>query len=398
LSVAPPLHPREARFYELDILRGLAAITVVFFHYKHFLLVSDAVGFDYGHMPFSTILMPFYLYGQFFVELFFAISGYVFFWLYARPIEAGQTDAWRFFVARFARLYPLYVVTLMIVAALQLAYRSQYGDDFIYNKDTPFNFVLNLLMVQQWIPYAVQSFNGPAWSISVEVFLYALFFALCAWRLNRIWVLAVLFGAGVVIRILSDPTVDFVRGVPSFFEGGLVFYAVQTLRKPANALWRKRIVLALSVLLPVLWGVSYARGFHPINVLVEPGLFAAIFSVVGFLYVVMPLSLLALGLMQDRWRTPWLSRDHLHKISWIGDISYSIYLIHFPLQLSLMLAMARLPFAERAQIFSSPLALLAFMAAAAGLGWLSFHYFEMPMRRYLQKRMRPALAPPSGVR
>lgn len=398
MSVAPPLHPREARFYELDILRGLAAIVVVFFHYKHFLLISDAAGFDYAHMPFSAVLMPFYLYGQFFVELFFAISGYVFFWLYARAIEEGRTGPWSFFVARFARLYPLYVVTLLAVVGLQLAYRSLYGEDFIYNEDTPLNFVLNLLMIQQWLPFAVQSFNGPAWSISVEVFLYTLFFVLCAWRFNRIWMLAALFGAGVVIRILSDPTVDFVRGVPSFFEGGLVFYAVQALRKPANALWRKRLVLALSVLLPVLWCVSYARAFHPINVLLEPGVFAAIFSVVGFLYVVMPLSLLALGLMQDQWRAAWLSRDRLHKISWIGDISYSIYLIHFPLQLAIMLVMARLPFAERAHIFSSPLALLAFMAAAAGLGWLSFHYFEMPMRRYLQKRMRPVLAPPSGVR
>jgi peptidoglycan/LPS O-acetylase OafA/YrhL len=349
-------------------------------------------------MPFSAVLMPFYLYGQFFVELFFAISGYVFFWLYARSIADRRTGVWAFFVARFARLYPLYIVTLLVVAVLQLAYRGLYGDDYIYNENMPFNFVLNLLMVQQWLPYAVQSFNGPAWSISVEVFLYALFFALCAWRKNRIWVLALLFGIGVVIRVLSDPTVDFVRGVPSFFEGGLIFYAVQTLRKPPNDIWRKRIMLALCVMLPILWMVSYVRGFHQINVLVEPGLFAAVFSVVGFLYVVMPLSLLALGLMQDHWRTAWLSRVNLHKVSWIGDISYSIYLIHFPLQLAIMLVMARLPFAKRAEIFSSPLALMGFMAAAAGLGWLSFHYFEMPMRRYLQKRMRPALAPPSGVR
>ncbi len=402
LSAAPPLnppiHPKEARFYELDILRGLAAITVVFFHYKHFLLVNAAVGFDYDHMPFSAVLMPFYLYGQFFVELFFAISGYVFFWLYARPIEEGRTDAWHFFVARFARLYPLYFVTLIIVAGLQFAYRSQYGGDFIYIGDTFGNFVLNLLMVQQWLPYAAQSFNGPAWSISVEVFLYALFFLLCVWRQSNIRVLVGLFLAGAVVRVLSDPTVDFVRGVPSFFEGGLVYYAVRMLRRPEYTVWRKRVMLALCVGLPVLWGVSYIRGFHPINVLVEPGVFAAIFSVVGFLYVVMPLSLLALGLMQDHWRTPWLSRENLHKISWIGDISYSIYLIHFPLQLGLMLVLARLPFAQRAVIFSSPLMLLVFMALAAGLGWLSFRYFEMPMRRYLTRRMRPLLAPSPAVR
>lgn len=398
MSATAPLHPREARFYELDILRGLAAITVVFFHYKHFLLISDAAGFDYGHMPFSSVLMPFYIYGQFFVELFFTISGYVFFWLYAQSIEARKTGAWSFFVARFARLYPLYFVTLIVVAGLQFAYRGQYGDDFIYNGDTIANFLLNLVMVQQWLPYAAQSFNGPAWSISVEVFLYALFFMLCVWRLNDIRVLTGLFLIGVVVRVLSDPTVDFVRGVPSFFEGGLVFYAVRVLRRTESAVWRRRVVLALAVALPILWALSYARGFHQINVLVEPGFFAAIFSVVSFLYIVMPLTLLALGLMQDHWHLSWFSRENLHKVSWIGDISYSIYLIHFPLQLGLMLILARLPFAQRAVIFSSPLMLLTFMALAAGLGWLSFRYFEMPMRRYLTRRMRPWLAPSAAVR
>ena len=383
-----PLHAREPRFHELDILRGLAAITVVIFHYKHFLLISDAAGFDYGHMPFHTVLMPLYVYGQFFVELFFAISGYVFFWLYAQAVETHRTGPWSFFVARFARLYPLYLVTLLIVAALQALYRGQYGADFIYKGDTLAAFVLNLLMVQQWVPGALQSFNGPAWSISVEVFLYAVFFLLCWFRLNRIWVLVLLFAAGVIIRVNSDPTLDFVRGVPSFFEGGLVFYAVQALRR--HEAWRRRAVIGLAVALPALWALSYARGFQPINTLLAPGLVNAALSVVTFLYVLLPLTLLLLGLMQDHWR--WLSRDGLHKVSWVGDISYSIYLIHFPLQLLVMLVLARLPFVERAHIFASPLSLLGFMVVAAGLAWLSFHLFEMPLRRYLTRRMRPLVS------
>ncbi len=382
-----PLHAREPRFHELDILRGLAAITVVVFHYKHFLLISDAAGFDYADMPFHRVLMPLYVYGQFFVELFFAISGYVFFWLYARAVEDHRTGPWSFFVARFARLYPLYIVTLLAVAGLQALYRHHFGADFIYKDDSPGTFFLNVLMIQQWIPWAQQSFNGPAWSISVEVFLYAVFFLLCWFRLNRIWVLALLCTAGIVVRVMGDPTVDFVRGVPSFFEGGLIFYAVQALRR--HETWRKRVMLGLAVALPLLWGLSYARGFQPINVLVEPGVIAFIFSVVTFLYVLVPLTLLALGLMQDHWGVSWLSRDSLHRISWIGDISYSIYLIHFPLQLVVMLVLARLPFAQRAHVFASPFTLPAFMAVAAGLAWLSFHYFEMPLRRYLTRRMRP---------
>ena len=387
------LHPHKARFYELDILRGVAALVVVFFHYKHFLLISEAAGFDYAHMPLSAIFMPLYLYGQFFVELFFAISGYVFFWLYAEAIASRHTSAWAFFVARFSRLYPLYIVTLLAVVALQALYP---GDDFIYRQDTPVNFVLNLFMVQQWVPYAVQSFNGPAWSISVEVFLYALFFLICFFGWNRPWVLGGLFVAGAILRLMSDPTVDFVRGVPSFFQGGLIYYAVQLLSR--HETWRRRVMLWLCVILPVAWIISYVRGFRPVNVLMEPGLMGTWLSVPVFLYVVLPLSLLALGLMQGHWRVKWLSRDSLHRISWIGDISYSVYLIHFPLQLTIMLGLSGLSPAVRLALFGSPLSLLIFMALASGLGWLSFHYLEMPARRYLTKRLRPLLAPSPAMR
>jgi peptidoglycan/LPS O-acetylase OafA/YrhL len=393
LSAAAPLHPREARFYELDILRGVAALVVVLFHYKHFLLISDAVGFDYAHMPLGAILMPLYLYGQFFVEMFFAISGYVFFWLYAEAISRRRTGAGAFFLARFSRLYPLYIVTLLVVALLQLAYP---GDDFIYKQDTPLNFVLNLFMVQQWVPYAVQSFNGPSWSISVEVFLYALFFIVCFFGWNRPWVLAALFVIGAIIRLLSDPTVDFLRGVPSFFQGGLIYYAVRALRR--HEVWRRRVMAWLCVLLPVVWIISFARGFRSVNVLAEPGLAGTLLSVPTFLYLVLPLSLLALGLMQTHWRAGCLSRENLHRISWIGDISYSVYLIHFPLQLAIMLGLSGLSLSARLAIFGSPLSLLAFMALASGLGWLSFHYLEMPARHYLSKRLRPLLAQTPAVR
>ncbi|MEI9902577.1 MAG: acyltransferase family protein [Asticcacaulis sp.] len=185
---------------------------------------------------------------------------------------------------------------------------------------------------------------------------------------------------------MSDPTVDFLRGVPSFFEGALVFYAVQALRR--HETWRRRAVLALAAILPALWVLSYLRGFQPINTLVAPGIVNGLLSVVTFLYVLMPLTLLALGLMQDHW--PGL--DSLHKVSWIGDISYSIYLIHFPLQLVVMLALAHLPFVMRAHILALPWALLGFIAVAAGLAWLSFHFFEMPLRRYLSQRMRPLVS------
>lgn len=386
----------EPRFYELDILRGVAALMVVVFHYKHFLLISDGSGFDVAHLPFATLLAPLYVYGQFFVELFFSISGYVFFWLYATAIADRHTTARTFFIARFARLYPLYFATLIFVAAGQGLLLLLYGHTFIYHSNTPGYFVLNLFMVHEWLPYAAMSFNGPSWSISVEVFLYLLFFLLCLMRLNRPLILVAVIGLGILFKLVfAAEASDFGRGVPSFFLGGLVFHAVKTLRGARWGVWRRRIEMALAWLLPPLWLLTYAGGAGWLVTAPVPLNF--VFSTDGFVYVVLPLSLLFLGLRQGTWRARFLQDAALHRIAWIGDTSYSLYLLHFPLQLAVMLVMARFSDAVRLAVFSSPLFFIAFFAVAIGLAWLSFTFFEMPVRRYLKLAMTRRLAPAAAI-
>ncbi|MBW8735379.1 MAG: hypothetical protein JF571_13960 [Asticcacaulis sp.] len=49
-----------------------------------------------------------------------------------------------------------------------------------------------------------------------------------------------------------------------------------------------------------------------------------------------------------------------------------------------MILMAHFSFATRVAVFSSPLTLIAFLAAGAGLARLSFIYFEMPMREWIK--------------
>jgi peptidoglycan/LPS O-acetylase OafA/YrhL len=406
LSTAPPssasvlAKPSEGRFYELDILRGLAAFLVVIFHYKHF-LYKDMGVFEYAHMPFKPLLMPVFIYGQYFVELFFTISGYVFFWLYSEAIAERRNDAKAFFIARFSRLYPLYFVTFIAVALIQALFRALYGYDFIYEHNSLVNFALNLFMVHQWVPHPELSFNGPSWSISVEVFLYTLFFGLCFFRLNKLLPLLGLVGIGLVVRLCQiEPINDFSRGIPSFFLGGLVFYAVRSLKAEGYAIWRQRVALALTFVVPALWLFLYIRtqlapGVTQAALVAAADATAAppevdltlsdyLFSNTSFIYVLMPLTLLWLGLKQGQWGVRWLDNTHLHRLSWIGDISYSLYLIHFPLQLALMLIMAHWPLETRAPILGSSVVFVVFMTLASGLAWLSYTYFERPAQRFLR--------------
>jgi peptidoglycan/LPS O-acetylase OafA/YrhL len=157
-------------------------------------------------------------------------------------------------------------------------------------------------------------------------------------------------------------------------------------------------VLALAVLLPCLWVISYMNGRVELPNRGAANLAEYLFNTETFLYVVLPLNVLALGLMQDHWKTKLMDRANLHKVSWIGDISYSVYLLHFPLQLAIMMVLSHWPFAQRVQVFGSPLTFVAFMGIAMGLGWLSHRYFEMPAQRFLRRWLTQRLVKPQSVR
>ena len=87
-------HLGSGRVLELDALRGLAALAVVFYHYT--------TRFDqlFGH----TFPLPWSVsWGHYGVDLFFMLSGFVILMTLERT-----SDSWKFAWGRFSRLYPAY--------------------------------------------------------------------------------------------------------------------------------------------------------------------------------------------------------------------------------------------------------------------------------------------------
>lgn len=106
------------------------------------------------------------------VSFFFVLSGFILTWNY--PVLVDWSDRKKFWLARFARIWPLHLTTCLLWIAL------------IFNFDHSTNFpgvegivklIANLLLIQVWVPIHSWglSFNGVAWSISVELFFYAMF-------------------------------------------------------------------------------------------------------------------------------------------------------------------------------------------------------------------------------
>jgi peptidoglycan/LPS O-acetylase OafA/YrhL len=175
-------------------LRGYAALGVCVFHYT-----MPWTAYDNWAMPLAR-------HGFYGVAIFFVLSGFILFHVYRTWFDRTVTAAryGRFMWHRFARIYPLHILLLVVAAGLTVEgpWGAMRGNQF----DTPLTFVLNVLLVHAWGYHAI-SWNGPSWTISVEFFAYLLF-PFLAVMVRRGHILA-LCGIGA----LAVFALEFSRGV-----------------------------------------------------------------------------------------------------------------------------------------------------------------------------------------
>ncbi|HEY4123267.1 MAG TPA: acyltransferase, partial [Rhizomicrobium sp.] len=350
----------QRRLHSLDALRGIAALAVVLWHWQHFATLGGA-GWPREAQPFYALLKPGYLYGWIAVDLFFALSGFVFFWLYADAIAARRMTPGRFALLRFSRLYPLHWLTLAAVAILQWTYHRNTGTFFIYQTNDLMHFAASIALAQNWF-HGTESFNGPSWSISVEVLLYIVFFVLCRLRLINWQSALAMVLVGFAIRHFHLSALTG-RGVMAFFIGGIAFHVTEWIRGRADAV---RLSWCAVILAAAVWMVAIAQLYWPAlgnEVSRLADLLGHEAPVLLFVVLVGAPTLVALALHEQ------VLRFDYSKLSLLGDISYSTYLLHFPLQL--LIANIAVQQGWAAQDFMSPLVLVAFYAVLIGLGTLS---------------------------
>lgn len=354
---------KPERYEALDVLRGLAALTVVLWHWQHFsfnpqtgLMLTNPAD---AASPLFWLLKPLYLYGRWGVDLFFQISGFVFYYLYAEKIRSRQTGVGRFTLLRFSRLYPLHLITLIITAGLQFWFFRQHNFYFVYQDNSVLNFFKHLFFASNWLPSEPYSFNGPAWSVSVEILLYAVFFITAYVGLTRPIALAVFCVLGAIATLAVGENVG--RGLMSFFLGGLCWYALRSLREKRLRLEAlTSIAGAAGALCVGLWLRQKAPAFE-----------------LAFKYIGFPCLILAASYWGRR--IEFATRP----LAWIGNVSYSSYLIHFPLQLMLVSIAAAMGLAID---YASPWVLLVFFAGLIGLSLASYYILELPCQNKLRNR------------
>lgn len=346
----------------LDGLRGLAALSVLLCHYANFFFLpgQSTVHPDWWTTrPGADWLGPIYPQGMYAVNVFWIISGFVL----AHVYLGAKTGTKAFAVHRFARLYPLHLVTLLVMAGLQLLALQRFGTWIIYDHNDWLHFVEQLLFASGWGIDKHVSFNGPIWSVSVELLVYALFWVLRDWLHHRglVAALAMSIGAGMLVLI----GIDWLMFACSlhFFFGTAIAMAWRQLQA------RRQLAKALAAVLLAL-GIPLLQSSNQ-----------AVFTALGINAFFGGLILL-LASLEDR------APQKLRQASqWLGDASYGTYLWHLPFTVFLLIAFAdRIDFMKLA---SHGWFLIAWLGAMLALGRLSYTYLEYPSRVILRRLMMP---------
>jgi peptidoglycan/LPS O-acetylase OafA/YrhL len=187
-SEAKPVKAKKERLPALSGLRILAALNIVFFHF------SNPKWFG----PFAPIVAN----GYTSVSFFLMMSGFILAYNYEERARAGKLKAKNFWIARFSRLYPVYMLALVVSLGMLV-------DEWHARTHAQFalGMVLTPLMLQGWSPSLSTFWNTPAWTMCTEAFFYLIFPVVILLRRPQrlsgllLWMLG-LWAAGMVLPSL----------------------------------------------------------------------------------------------------------------------------------------------------------------------------------------------------
>jgi len=366
MSIQTATSPKPGFREATNLLRGVCAFAVIVWHYQHFFYVgTDALDIDLSVQPFYESLKIFYRFGYRAVPIFWCISGLIITHTY---INHWKVSARNFFVSRVSRLYPAHLLTLMVVAALQIISNYKYGEFQIYGSNDLFHFVLNIFFIQSWGFASGNSFNAQTWSVSVEIAVYIFFFIILK-KIQKFKLSGAL--AVLIFCILFDWRFDkiasrlfFLDCLTYFATGMFIYFVVEKLNISDRN--DRRIISNTSILLFLL----LARFFDVLTFHNNSGAWVFISSYLVFILAQFDGSRIA---------------RQLNKLKIFGDLSYSVFLWHIPIQIIIKIFLRNSE--SNSSYATNKIFFVSYLIITYIVGYLSFRLVERPSQRFLRQKL-----------
>lgn len=339
----------KERFYEIDLLRFLAALAVVLYHYT---FRGFAEG---GYSPVEyPVLGDIFKYGLYGVQLFFIISGFVIL------MTASKRDAANFVISRITRLFPAFWVCVSLTAAFIL---WKGGDIFEINL---IQYLLNLTMISGFA--GVEMVDGVYWTLLVELKFYVLIFVLLVvGQIKRIeWFLMFWLALTALSMVMPLPKLInflFLTDWSPFFIAGALFYLV----RQSGLNFLRGAMLAVSLVLSLWQNLREIKHLE--------ALYKSDFSLVISSGVI--LFCFALFLMISLGYTKGLSSQKLVKL---GVLTYPLYLIHQNIGFML--------FHEFGASINRYVLLVALVLIMLLAAWLIHRFVEQPLGLWMNNKLK----------
>ncbi|WP_312300303.1 acyltransferase [Chryseobacterium sp.] len=294
------------------------------------------------------------------VSYFFILSGFIMIIAYHKK---DKIDYLEFYKNRFARIYPLYILGLL----LYFMTRSQMFDWY--------KLMLYSLGIQSWIPGEAMILNFPGWSISVEFFFYLLFpllYNYFYYRKNKmIWVAAI--GLWLITQVFSNlyPVYGAYEGPHTKSHEFLYYFPLWHLNE---------------FLIGNLAGIFFVRNYRQKNydrqvivlflLILVTLMFVPLFYHNGLMALLFVPAIFVIS-ANNGWVTRFFS---LKPLEYLGEISYGIYITHIPV---LYLVRAFLEWQQ--YTFSIDIVFVIYIIVMLLSSAFFYQFIEKPMRDLLRK-------------
>ncbi|MBU6119527.1 acyltransferase family protein [Hymenobacter siberiensis] len=299
-------HKAPLRYHEIDLMRFVAALSVVIYHYTF-------VGFHFNKQ--SPIqyeeIEGITQYGYMGVELFFIISGYVVL------MSAYKKSVRQFFLSRVTRLYPAFWVSCTLTfLVVSWDYAHSGGAGLLHQLKVGTKlYAYNMTMLEEFFSYF--PLDGSYWTLSYEIVFYFLISVLIGYGLMKrldlflaLWLLcSALVGPGPGMK--GGFFRLFITDYSPFFAAGMVFYLLQ--RKLFTP-WKLYALLVASYMLSLrcvrATASTYSKLFQ------VPFSFPIVAAVITVMFVLFALVAYRKINLQYNW------------LSYLGALTYPLYLLH----------------------------------------------------------------------